>query len=91
MRDIMETHRQRPSFGRGHDKNRQEITLKFRRKPVDRTIIDAIKLDGEYVWADAGGVTQRMPHKEFEELYQPAHASPERKPKRRRGSPPATP
>lgn len=53
--------------------------MKFRRRPIDRSVIDAVKLDDEYVWRDAEDVVQRMPHKEFEELYQPAHASPKKK------------
>lgn len=57
--------------------------MKFRRKPIDRSVIDAVKLDDEYVWRDADDVVQRMPHKEFEELYQPAHAR--RKPKKAGG------
>lgn len=60
--------------------------MKFRRRPIDRSVIDAVKLDVDYAWRDAEGNVKNMPHAEFEELYQPAHASPKvKKVRKKRG------
>lgn len=50
--------------------------MRFRRRPIDRTPIDAILLDGNYLFADAEGTAHSVPKDDFERDYAPAHASP---------------
>lgn len=60
--------------------------MRYRRKPIDRSVIDAVKLEEQYAWRDAEGNVQHMEIDAFEELYQPAHASPKvKKARKKRG------
>jgi hypothetical protein len=60
--------------------------MRFRRKPVVRDVVDAIKLPDCYVFADAEGVMQKVPHAEFERDYEEITRAPRKvkKPKRER-------
>jgi len=58
--------------------------MKFRRKPVERTLVDALKGASHYTvqWPD--GLISNVPLEDFEHDYAPAHASPEKKPRKPR-------
>lgn len=45
--------------------------MKYRRKPVERTIVDAIMDGGEYIVQVSPGVVERMSSTIFESQYEP--------------------
>lgn len=55
--------------------------MKFRRKPIVRDTVDAIKLTESYTFVDADGVQQTVPHAEFEAAYEAVTRAPRAKKK----------
>ena len=58
--------------------------MKFRRKPVVRDVVDALKGDEAYTVQRENGALVQVPIEEFERDYEPAKRDYTRKPKKAR-------
>ena len=56
--------------------------MKFRRRPISRDVVDALKSDDHYVVQTADGKITEVPSAEFEAQYEPVKRERTQRPKR---------